>query len=313
MRRRVGGFTLVELLIVIGILALLVGLLVPVLGKARAASNVVICTARLRELASATLSYTQEHRGYTPLAGEMVIPKGARLGFDGYPPALGDPMRRRYTYANYARSKRTVVPFQAAIAEYLKVGPLNFEDAESMVSVMNKSEFRRHFLCPSTDSYSLTPGNDPAVADGNATMISFSIGPGSRADYIWSCMSDYGFNEGLFGYHRDGKYASRRLRGHLHSEKQPAKLVLFADAKLRDQPAYYNMMAPWISWTPSLDSTGPVTLADALSPTGKAGISSSMFDRRRHNGQINVAFADGHVESAPIEAGALEKMNLLLQ
>lgn len=66
--RRTKGFTLVELLVVIGIIALLVSILMPALGRARELAKRIQCASQLNGIGKAIMMYQNEYRDSNPRA-----------------------------------------------------------------------------------------------------------------------------------------------------------------------------------------------------------------------------------------------------
>ncbi len=61
------GFSLVELLTVIGIIAILIALLLPAMSRAREAASTLRCATQLRQIGQAIFAYAASNRGYLPV------------------------------------------------------------------------------------------------------------------------------------------------------------------------------------------------------------------------------------------------------
>src|SRR5437764_14650175 len=111
--RRNNAFTLVELLVMIGIIVLLIAILLPVLSRAREQANLVKCLATLRNMGQAAQMHASEHQGFMPVAGEMT-PRPEVLAT---PAGLNDRAMKKYVYWQYEMPRP--MPLPAALAIYM--------------------------------------------------------------------------------------------------------------------------------------------------------------------------------------------------
>jgi prepilin-type processing-associated H-X9-DG protein len=293
------GFTITELLVVIGMIALLVALLMPALGRAREAANSVKCEAQQRQIVQAMILHANEHKGYMPLVGwPRVWPNP---GFD--PISLDDPRAERYDYYGTAPDNYHLMSILGALAPQLSQR-INALSKTALEAEIQGGMVRRIFVCPS---------------DRDGDRIGATVIDGGDA------YNSYAFNEAALGWGTsvawDGgsgmtsnPYPHSRLRGKTTKFPHPAQLFLFTDAAPRADGG----------WQVYCDGDADLSLRDffvtTVGPPNNPHASTNppagycatwdLIDPIRHRRRMNVAFADGHVENVSLDEGTLAKISM---
>jgi len=84
MRRTTNGFTLVELLVVIGLIAVLIAMLLPALNKTRAAAQNVVCMSNLRQTSIGFMFFANDNRNHLPVSQAFYGSPLSSQQFPGY-------------------------------------------------------------------------------------------------------------------------------------------------------------------------------------------------------------------------------------
>lgn len=184
------GFTLVELLVVIGIIALLISILLPALSSARRQAAALKCAASLREIGNATQMYAIDNKGYIPPC-RLNVSTTAKYNVDGW------------DYTQY-------LFWQSFLGKYVTKGKVGMAGQ----TALERDQGRKNILwgCPQWDGYTTTaftggyypylsgygwnpyPGYTPSTGSTESSIIT----PGANANWSivpkgsrWYKLKDY--------------------------------------------------------------------------------------------------------------------------
>lgn len=289
------GFTLIEMLIVMGIIAVLVGVMMVSFSGSSDSARAAQCLNNMRSLANAVTAYGMETRDYPPAGtyqyraitkkGELSTPW--RQGWIGYNRG-NSPASPYYSGDNDTAQHYAIT--NGAIWRYIRGG-------------------RNAYTCP---SHILAARKEGKLTPAWSYVMNSYFGWKSTGISSHSEERIREFDQNLTFYYTGGKESSR----------SPSKTLLFAELPFVEQSGlqtaqFSTSASDAFDTVLQYDANGESGLNAKLSCAANGAAESIGFNHR--NGKkgdymAHVAFADGHVEKIPLRGGSsdIKKLTTIL-
>lgn len=246
--KRWTAFTLIELLVVVAIIALLIGVLIPALSRARETSRMAVCGSNVRQIALANTGYAIESRGhYVRAAADIFNGFGGTKRWHGQRLSAGvspDPLQNTFDPAIGPLVDYLGVDGQVkacpSFADFITDGALNaFERGNGGYG------YNRHYVGGRSDRYGDTP--QAAAMSARQTDVhrpadtimftdtAFITIVGGAKQHI-----EYSFAEPPFFQTNPGAPSTSRANASIHFRHLDNANVAWVDGHVRSEPIVFN-------------------------------------------------------------------------